>query len=561
MSKKIEEIGPQEMTLTACLDRIRVGIDLDGNHASVREELKDELTLVASHFGISEGAAILLANIVEQTGAHNGVDEEDMAKYLGCTNIQFIAQHKFLRELELRGTIQRGNTHRGCPCYRSTPEVSKAIEREAPFTPVKMTGLTADELFTRFRLVFDDNRNGGEDVERTLERLDALVNDNQQLDFCRRVLASSLYADTGNPHKDTERRFFFYLCHRYVSHGQKAVDIDQLLNLTEFMEDEQYLKRVIANERMEIQRNGLVAFSLDNGFVDNSTLALSETVRSEYFQEVQIAPEEKINHKDIIPASSIAQKELFFNHVESEQIERLGSLVEPENFKTVQARLDEVGMRRGFNALFYGGPGTGKTACAYELARRTGRDLFVVDVSKLRSKWVGESEKTVKAVFSIYRMLCRTAERAPILLFNEADAIFGRRIENVEHSVDQMNNTIQNIILQEMETLDGLLIATTNLATNLDPAFERRFIFKIAFNLPEADSRKRIWKSMVSGLSEEDATELAERYPFSGGNIENIARKSTVEYVLSGRKPDLESLERYCEEETLARKSARRIGF
>ena len=122
-----EEEGPREMTLTACLNRIRVRVDMEGNNPPVREQLKDELALVSTHFGVSGEAAILLADIVEQTGAHNGVDEEDLAKYLGCTNIQFIAHHKFLRELELRGAIMKGNTHRGCPCYRSTPEVSKAI--------------------------------------------------------------------------------------------------------------------------------------------------------------------------------------------------------------------------------------------------------------------------------------------------------------------------------------------------------------------------------------------------------------------------------------------------
>ena len=183
-------------------------------------------------------------------------------------------------------------------------------------------------------------------------------------------------------------------------------------------------------------------------------------------------------------------------------------------------------------------------------------------MTKLKSKWVGESEKSVRGVFRMYRSLCKNSEKAPILLFNEADAIFSKRIENVEQSVDQMNNAIQNIILEEMESIDGILIATTNLLTNLDPAFERRFIFKVEFKLPEKDSRAKIWKSMIPSLSEEDAVSLAERFTFSGGNIENIARKSTVEYVLSGNHPTLSSLETYCEEEILKRKEKRnKIGF
>ena len=148
------------------------------------------------------------------------------------------------------------------------------------------------------------------------------------------------------------------------------------------------------------------------------------------------------------------------------------------------------------------------------------------------------------------------------LFFNEADAVFTKRIENVEQSVDQMNNAIQNIILEEMESIEGILIATTNLLSNLDPAFERRFIFKVEFKMPEKDSRAKIWKSMIPTLSEEDASVLADKYAFSGGNIENIARKSTVEYVLSGNEPTLSSLEGYCQEEILDKKENRnRIGF
>ena len=219
-------------------------------------------------------------------------------------------------------------------------------------------------------------------------------------------------------------------------------------------------------------------------------------------------------------------------------------------------------MRKGFNAIFYGAPGTGKTASVYELARRSGRDIFHVDMAKLKSKWVGDSEKAVRGVFKIYRSMCKGRDKAPILLFNEADAVFTKRIENVEQSVDQMNNAIQNIILEEMESIEGILIATTNLLSNLDPAFERRFIFKVEFKMPEKDSRAKIWKSMIPTLSEEDASVLADKYAFSGGNIENIARKSTVEYVLSGNEPTLSSLEGYCQEEILDRKENRnRIGF
>ena len=242
---------------------------------------------------------------------------------------------------------------------------------------------------------------------------------------------------------------------------------------------------------------------------------------------------------------------------------RLADLLDPANFKGVQQRLQEMGMRKGFAVLFSGGAGCGKTAGVYELARRTGRDVFAVDMSQLKSKWVGDSEKIVKGVFDLYRAMCRKKEIAPILLFNEADAIFSKRMENPRDSVDQMMNAIQNICLDAIENLDGILIATTNLAGNFcDEAFARRFIFKVEFSTPEAETRSKIWKSMVNTLSDEDAAELGDSYVFSGGNIENIARKSAVGYVLSGKKADIGELRKYCDEEMLSsQRQTRRIGL
>lgn len=98
--------------------------------------------------------------------------------------------------------------------------------------------------------------------------------------------------------------------------------------------------------------------------------------------------------------------------------------------------------------------------------------------------WVGESEKNIKGIFDDYKKEVKQLAKAPILLFNEADAIIGKRQVGAERAVEKMENSIQNIILQEIEQLDGILIATTNLAENMDKAFERRFLYKIQFEKP-----------------------------------------------------------------------------
>ena len=163
--------------------------------------------------------------------------------------------------------------------------------------------------------------------------------------------------------------------------------------------------------------------------------------------------------------------------------------------------------------------------------------------------------------FARYRDICRNSEVQPILFFNEADAIFNKRSENIQHSVDKMENAMQNIILQEMEDLDGILIATTNLTSNLDNAFERRFLYKVEFHKPDTDVKTQIWCSMLKDLSTDDARHLASRFDFSGGQIENIARKRAVDYILSGKEATLDEIEDYCRAELLSGKERRSIGF
>jgi SpoVK/Ycf46/Vps4 family AAA+-type ATPase len=267
--------------------------------------------------------------------------------------------------------------------------------------------------------------------------------------------------------------------------------------------------------------------------------------------------------KKLTPHATFAPKQLYYApHVQS-QIDRLAELLQPEQFRQVTERLSENGMRKGFACLFYGSPGTGKTETVNQLARRTGRDVLMVDVTQIKSCWVGESEQNIKALFDRYRKCVKEMPVAPILLFNEADAVLGIRQEGAQKAVDKMENSIQNIILQEMETLEGIMIATTNLTCNLDKAFERRFIYKIEFERPTLEAKQQIWKTMIPALSDEHARSLARDYDLSGGQIENIARKRTVELILSGNEPTLDQMREYCAGEILNSKQEKRarIGF
>ena len=176
--------------------------------------------------------------------------------------------------------------------------------------------------------------------------------------------------------------------------------------------------------------------------------------------------------------------------------------------------------------------------------------------------WVGESEKHIKAIFDRYRSFAKRSVKMPILLFNEADAVIGKRKEGAEGAVDKMENSIQNIILQEMESLNGIMIATTNLVQNMDKAFERRFLYKVKFGKPANEQRRHIWKSMMPILTDKFVSRLANCYDFSGGQIENIARKCDIECILHGEDAiSEECIEKYCQEELIDRNNKNRIGF
>jgi SpoVK/Ycf46/Vps4 family AAA+-type ATPase len=264
----------------------------------------------------------------------------------------------------------------------------------------------------------------------------------------------------------------------------------------------------------------------------------------------------------MLDASKLPQKQLFFPKDIQQQVEELDCFFQQENFQKIQERMKEKGFRYGFACLFYGSPGTGKTETVYQLARKTGRNVMVVDVPQLKSMWVGQSEKNVKALFDRYREQVKKAKLTPILLFNEADAIIGKRKDGAENAVDKMENSLQNIILQEMETLDGIMIATTNLQQNMDKAFERRFLYKIKFEKPTEEARAHIWQSMIPELSEQNVHTLASKFDFSGGQIENIARHYAIDTILHGHTEDvLPMLIRHCDNERLDEKNFRKIGF
>ena len=391
----------------------------------------------------------------------------------------------------------------------------------------------------------DEDRPGfSEEIKKMLFRLEIA---NARLSFVEKLEMD---------YDDLDRFLFYMVCYECMEDGSFGLsDLSCIYPKAQSVR----MSHMFKAEEHPLQKGKLVECS-KQGFFDNSVLTLTDNGKRLFFGDDARNFMEKVGDRDYFLPEKIVERKLYFGLEIQSQLDLLEKSLQESNYVTLCKRLEERGMQRGIAALLYGPPGTGKTESVMQIARSTGRAIYHVDISSTKSCWFGESEKLIKAVFKKYEDICEHSELRPILLFNEADGIFSKRKDSDSSNVAQTENTIQNIILEEMERLDGILVATTNMADNLDSAFERRFLFKIKFDKPALDARKRIWLSKMPSLSEEDAQALATDFSFSGGEIDNIIRKATIMEVLEGKRPDLHDIKRLCREEKMHGDRAR-IGF
>ena len=512
---------------------------------------KAELKFLADSYGITPRQAALFCACMER--GPRRIDFDDLASFLDLNTIRILSYGSDIDAL----------VHRRLLRYRDVQDedsfdvpsiVVKSLKHNEVYQLPKRTGLDASSMMEYMNMWFEDLNDDAVSARELLDEMTAMIEENPQVALAQKINALHLC--------DEDLLLVLFFCHKLINENDNDIRFGQLEDL---FFDKADLNRAKANLRRgdhRLMQNKLIEHLCVEGIADNTRYKLTEEAKRELLGEFNFGgADEKL--ADVLLPEGLAAKELFFSENVGRQVEELTSLLGVEQYKEIHKRMEQRGFRQGFTCLFHGGPGTGKTETVYQLARRTGRQVMVVDVPQIKSKWVGESEKNIKALFDRYRALVKKFDVAPILLFNEADAIIGIRKQGAQNAVDKMENTIQNIILQEMETLDGILIATTNLTENLDSAFERRFLYKIRFEKPDAQVRGKIWHTMIPELPVSIAATLAEKFDFSGGQIENIARKYAVGCILHGEANDPQrALEELCGNERIdSHRSERRIGF
>ena len=515
------------------------------------EVANEHIRYAARRLKLSPLETVFLALFVDRS-EDDRIRMSEIANYIGCRTTKLLRISTAIDKLEEAHYLRASRCHNSLS-YRVPMEVLKALKQNQPYVYYAEPITDVKVFFDRF----DRWMNEVNDNEITHDALLALTKDGLE------QIAYTYFVRTLNGFglDEEDRLLFIFMAHLFVENNDDCIGFHDIDDIYDNRTVPSWRKVQLRKRECDLFSHGLIENAFEDGMARSDAYKLTEFAKSDLLSELELSCKATLN-QNLIKPDSFPEKSLIYNLTEQSQIDQLASILSADRFKTVQDRLVEAGLRKGFCILFYGSPGTGKTETVYQLARATGREIMRVDVDRIKSCWVGESEQNMKKLFEQYRKICESSSIKPILLFNEADAVLGTRMEGAIRAVDKMENALQNIILQEMEAFGGIMIATTNLTSNLDKAFERRFLYKVQFCRPTMEAQIKIWQVMLPQMTERDAKTLASKFSFSGGEIENISRKYTVSAILSGKEAiDMSMMMEFCQNERISKQGHTKIGY
>ena len=347
-----------------------------------------------------------------------------------------------------------------------------------------------------------------------------------------------------------DRLFMYYIIHRYKDGNENAVsaytigfDVLGPAKVLSFIHK-------LKNKNTQMQVQGLVELVGDNEL--QLTDKAKELLLNDAANTVEESQSEVSTTHYFIKHDSISERRLYFNSVLQRELNILQTLLQKDNFDEYQNELKKRGNTGGVSILIYGPSGTGKSSIVDQLAKQTKRNIFQVDLSQSRSKWYGDSEKMLKNIFVEYKTLvAKPGGEAPILLFNECDALLGKRNTDIEDRHDFTEATMTNVLLEMFEKNTGIIIGITNLEQNLDPAFLRRFTMKYYIGNPDKRAVKSILKNKIDFLEDREVERIANQFQLSGGEIENISTKCIINRIITKSNPTVSEVLDMCEEEKI----------
>ena len=476
----------------------------------------------------------------------------DFAEILNTSAMSILSWKKDISILKDKGFLE------SCTCkeeFQPTKAFCNSLIDNTSFIPEPKHEIDEIEFLNNFGKLYGSRSLDDITCREIRSLLCRYEDENKQLEMIKRVKSSIKFS------------FWRFIIYDVANDVLRGINSGLDCTLSDIFEGaERYdIAKEMLNESHELFKQGYLEF-VDKGNVAEASFTLTEKAKKLVLGEKAVLFEDSINRRNLITKEDIKEKKLYYSEENKKEIERLKKALQEDKLHSIQKRLQEDGLPIGIAVLLYGAPGTGKTESVMQIAKATGRDIVHVDISEAKSAWFGESEKLIKKIFTSYKHECESAEKKgvsmPILLFNEADALISKRKDASAGNCAQTENAIQNFILEELENLKGIFIATTNLASNMDSAIERRFLFKIKFENPSTEAKTSIWMNKLTWLDKNSAVDFAQSYDFSGGQIDNIVRKIALNEVINGERPAISEIHDMCKCEKIENTNySKHIGF
>ena len=520
-------------------------------------EIKNEVEQVSLFLELDSKMSMLLSVIICEQLMGEVVSIRKMMKHMGFESIDIIKSNESIKILKKRGwlSISKRRIHSfkldeyevskvllDAITYNDKNKLEKKVPENLAMALLHMRHFTANAL-------------GDYELDELTDTICIEMERHTNFNFIHMVYESKILIDL-------EKVILVWMASE-VMRGREEFDFNNIIEI--FTQDPSYtfwFKERISSGKSNLVKDGFIEFKKPN-FMDFTSVALGSKI-NDLLDELRQDTDYKkksVRYTTLIEPKDLNEQKLFFNQDAELSFQKVDQLLEDEKYKALMNQFQDKGMKQCLTMLFHGLPGTGKTELVKQMALKHGRNIYQVDLSGIKDMWVGESEKNLKKVFKEYSDSLKYSLKTPILLFNEADALLGIRV-NVRHSTDQMHNSLQNILLQELEDMNGIFIATTNLINNIDGAFDRRLLFKQKFELPNTETRAKILEVQFPETNKELLNTVSQDYDMSGGQIQNIKRKLMADQILFGDSYITDHLLiEYIENEIGFRTGKNKIGF
>lgn len=522
------------------------------------DDKKAELLEISEFLGITHEQTVFFSCISELS-FQKTVSIDALSKHMGCSSLKLVTMLQDVEALEKKGYVQKVIKARARKYsyndfgYNVPHNVIEALRMNDRSLLDQATKFDLPGFLKHISDMVEERQSKSLLTEQLMREVEFLTSSNLNMPFIQFV-DSTLSSPAG-------KCTIFCVAYSRLK-GAFCLSLERFSNalFDDLVDQLEYCQEIAAGTH-ELIRKGMLK-SGDSEFDGDKTISLEHRAAKVLYQDYPALLLPDPAAKGATSWRSFKRKKLYYPAELMEEVKELQDVLQPGRFRNYRKALLKSKLSSGVTAIFFGAPGTGKTETVYQIARNTGRDVCMVDLSQTKSKWFGESEKRVKQIFVDYSEMLKNTDREPILFINEADGLFSRRtgVNGASQSSDQTLNTMQNILLQSLEGFEGILIATTNLTGNLDRAFERRFTFKMDFPKPDVGVRMSIWKSKVPKLSEAEAARLAEKFDLTGGEIDIQVRQVILKRVLNPKVRIVEALEDSCKKNH-GFSEKKRIGF